>query len=131
MPRTSCKDELTCSQTTVSVCMWAATHSERNFSDPYVFRPERWMDKENTTDKLHASNPFSLGPRGCIGRNLSYMEMRLIIGKLIFCNDVTMADHPENDAWDPANDHENLVVYNNWIKPPLHVKLTPRKGGVK
>ena len=54
--------------TTVSVVMWAATHSERNFSDPYEFRPERWMDKENTKDKLHASNPFSLGPRGCIGR---------------------------------------------------------------
>lgn len=54
--------------TTVSVVMWAATHSERNFSDPYEFRPERWMDKETTTDKLHASNPFSLGPRGCIGR---------------------------------------------------------------
>jgi cytochrome P450 len=54
--------------TTVSVCMWAATHSKRNFSDPYVFRPERWLDKENATDKLSASNPFSLGPRGCIGR---------------------------------------------------------------
>ncbi|KAF2419707.1 pisatin demethylase [Tothia fuscella] len=117
--------------TTVSVGMWAATHSERNFSQPYEFRPERWMDKENTTDKLHASNPFSLGPRGCIGRNLSYMEMRLIIGKLLWCNDITMANHPENDVWDPVNDHENMVVYNNWIKPPLHVKLTPRKDGAK
>lgn len=48
--------------TTVSVCMWAATHSERNFSDPYVFRPERWLDRDNTTEKLGASNPFSLGP---------------------------------------------------------------------
>lgn len=54
--------------TTVSVCMWAATHSKRNFKDPYVFRPERWLDKENATDKLSASNAFSLGPRGCIGR---------------------------------------------------------------
>ncbi len=54
--------------TTVSTCMWAATHAEDNFRDPYKFRPERWMDKENTSDKLRASNPFSLGPRGCIGR---------------------------------------------------------------
>ncbi len=54
--------------TTVSVTMWAATHSERNFASPYEFKPERWMDRENATDKLHASNPFSLGPRGCIGR---------------------------------------------------------------
>lgn len=59
---------LTSRQTTVSVCMWAATHSERNFHDPYIFKPERWLDKENAVDKLGASNPFSLGPRGCIGK---------------------------------------------------------------
>ena len=54
--------------TTVSVGMWASTKSERNFKDPYIFRPERWMDKDNATDKLGASNPFSMGPRGCIGK---------------------------------------------------------------
>lgn len=48
--------------------MWAATHSERNFHDPYTFKPERWMDKDNAVDKLGASNAFSLGPRGCIGK---------------------------------------------------------------
>lgn len=50
--------------TTVSVTNWAASHSESNFARPYEFIPERWMDRENATDKLHASNPFSLGPRG-------------------------------------------------------------------
>jgi len=50
--------------TTVSVTNWAASHSERNFAKPYDFMPERWLDRENATDKLHASNPFSLGPRG-------------------------------------------------------------------
>jgi cytochrome P450 len=54
--------------TTVSTCMWAATHASENFADPYVFRPQRWLDRANATDKLNASNPFSLGPRGCIGR---------------------------------------------------------------
>ncbi|KAH6673039.1 pisatin demethylase [Halenospora varia] len=112
--------------TTVSVGMWAATHSERNFKDPYVFRPERWMDKENSMDKLGASNPFSLGPRGCIGRNLSYMEMRLIMGKLLWHNDVVSAGG--NERWNPKNEYKNMVVYNNWMKPPLYVKLTPRKS---
>lgn len=111
--------------TTVSVCMWAATKSARNFKDPYVFRPERWLDRENATDKLGASNPFSLGPRGCIGRNLSYMEMRLIIAKLLWHNDVEMWG--ENKVWDPKNEYENMVVYNNWIKPSLKLKLAPRK----
>ena len=61
-------DFLTCTQTTVSVCMWAATHNEQNFKSPYEFKPDRWLDKQNAADKLGASNPFSLGPRGCIGR---------------------------------------------------------------
>jgi cytochrome P450 len=65
------------------VCMWAATKSLRNFSDPYFFPPKRWLDRENATDKLGAINLFSFRPRGCIGKQLGYMEMRLIIGKLL------------------------------------------------
>ncbi|KIW07450.1 uncharacterized protein PV09_02289, partial [Verruconis gallopava] len=112
--------------TTVSVCNWAASHSERNFDKPYDFIPERWLDKENTTDKLHASQAFSLGPRGCIGRNLSYMEQRLILAKLVWNNDLELANHPANDKWNPKNDYENMVVFNNWVKPPLWVKMMPR-----
>jgi cytochrome P450 len=55
--------------TTVSVTMWAATHSERNFKDPYRYDPERWLgDAKYAGDKHGASQPFSLGSRGCIGR---------------------------------------------------------------
>ena len=111
--------------TTVSVCMWASTHSERNFEDPYTFNPDRYLNREKTTDKWGASNAFSMGPRGCIGRNLSYMEMRLIIGKLLWHNDVRF-DGP-NEPWNPEGDHKNMVVYNNWMKPGLKVKLSPRK----
>jgi cytochrome P450 len=71
--------------TTVSVYSWAATHSETNFSQPESFIPERWLDESGatySTDRKDASQPFSLGPRGCIGRHLSYMEMRLILATL-------------------------------------------------
>lgn len=113
--------------TTVSVCMWAATKSERNFKDPYVFRPERWLERDNATDKLGASNAFSLGPRGCIGKHLSYMEMRLIVGKLLWHHDVSMPDLEVNAVWDPKGDYEKMRVYTNWIKPGLKLKLTPRR----
>lgn len=52
------------------------------------------------------------------------MEMRLIIGKLLWHNDIEMAG--ENEKWNPIGDHKNMVVYNNWMKPPLLVRLTPR-----
>uniref|UniRef100_A0A8H7N2U8 Uncharacterized protein n=1 Tax=Bionectria ochroleuca TaxID=29856 RepID=A0A8H7N2U8_BIOOC len=113
--------------TTVSTCMWAATHAPENFADPYKFRPERWLDRENATDRLGASNPFSLGPRGCIGRNLSYMEQRLIVAKLLWHNDIEMTGDESWRVWDPVNDHENMQVFTNWIKMPLNVSLIPRK----
>ena len=53
------------------------------------------------------------------------MEMRLIIGKLLWHNDVEMAG--PNEKWDPSGDHKKMVVYNNWMKPPLLVRLQPRR----
>ncbi len=58
---------LTILQTTVGVNMWSVTHNPNNFKDPYVFRPERWLDP-NCTDNLSASQPFLLGPRACMGQ---------------------------------------------------------------
>ncbi len=55
------------------------------------------------------------------------MEMRLIIGKLLWHNDVTMADNAANEVWTPEGEHKNMVVYNNWIKPPLWMQLSPRQ----
>lgn len=114
--------------TTVSVCMWAATKSERNFHNPYEFRPERWLNRDtNTTDKLSASNAFSLGPRGCIGKHLAYMEMRLIMGKLLWWNNVERVVGEGNEIWNPARDYEKMTVYTNWSKKGLKVRLRPRQ----
>ena len=70
--------------TTVSVHAWSATHSPLNWTDPESFIPERWLEDSTQFDKdrKDASQPFSLGPRGCIGRHLSYLELRLILGNL-------------------------------------------------
>ena len=46
---------------------FAATHSEANFCNASNFIPERWVDPD-CQDKKHASQPFSLGNRGCLGR---------------------------------------------------------------
>jgi cytochrome P450 len=53
--------------TAVSVWQWAAYHSTRNFAQPFDFLPERWLDNPHG-DKLDAVQPFSIGPRNCIGR---------------------------------------------------------------
>lgn len=56
--------------TWVSTNSLAASLSPKNFYEPYAFKPERWsrLDSEDRGDVLDASQPFSLGPRGCIGQ---------------------------------------------------------------
>jgi cytochrome P450 len=54
-------------QTEVYTSAWAVTHDARNFHEPTVFKPERWLDPQ-CRDIKEASQPFSLGYRACIGR---------------------------------------------------------------
>lgn len=55
--------------TVMGLWLWPATHSERNFVEPKKFIPERWLgqDPKYANDKRQLSQPFSVGPRNCIG----------------------------------------------------------------
>lgn len=110
---------------TVSCHSWAATHSPRNFRRPDDFVPERWIDDAYAGDNKEASQPFSLGPRGCIGRHLSYLELRLILGSLLWSFDVERADldGDAEDVWDPRGDLHRVMAFNTWNKPPLMCRL--------
>lgn len=112
--------------TSVCVASWAAAHSADNFADPDAFIPERHMDTPESkarfgADVKKAAQPFSTGPRGCIGRNLTYVELRLILGALLWNFDLEFADGAT--LWDPRNEFEGLRAYNTWEKSPLMVKL--------
>jgi cytochrome P450 len=49
-------------------------HSERNFKDPELFVPERWLGEERyKDDKRSTLNPFSFGPRNCLGKKYVYL----------------------------------------------------------
>lgn len=44
-------------------------HYGENWVDPQDFRPERFLDgSKNADDRMEALQPFSTGPRNCIGR---------------------------------------------------------------
>lgn len=102
---------------------WAACYSKENWRDPEKYLPERWLSKEYCDEKFHASQAFSLGPRGCIGRHLSYMEMRLIMGRLLWNFDIASADGAQQ--WDPTGEMKHMRAYLTWEKPELNVKLIP------
>lgn len=111
--------------TTVSVGSWAASHNPVNFRDPDAFIPERWIDDSYSTDLKKAMRPFSLGPRACIGKNLSYMEMRLILANVLWRFDIVSTDGAP--TWDPAGDLKHMRAFMVWEKPKLNVKVVDVK----
>jgi cytochrome P450 len=57
--------------------------------DISIFKPERWIEKdENGEDVFNASKgpmlPFGGGTRGCFGRRLAYLELRVVLLLLVW-----------------------------------------------
>ncbi|KAF9890508.1 hypothetical protein FE257_005913 [Aspergillus nanangensis] len=104
--------------TAVGVPILASQRSELNFKNAQSFIPERFMgDPEYKLDNRSALQPFSVGPRNCLGRNLAYAEMRLILARMIWNFDMEIA--PDSRQW---IEQPSFVV---WDKGALNVKLTP------
>jgi len=58
----------------VYTSVWTVHHDARYFDRPYDFLPKRWLDP-NSNDVKEASQPFSVGPRGCTGRKYAFIMM--------------------------------------------------------
>ncbi|KHN94126.1 cytochrome P450 ClCP1 [Metarhizium album ARSEF 1941] len=105
--------------TVVGVHHWAVYHMEEHFKDPFNFHPERFLgDPKFANDNRKILQPFHVGPRNCIGRNLAYAEMRLILARVVYNFDMKLAS--ESSGW------LNQRAFTLWEKNPLMVYLTPR-----
>ncbi|EME49048.1 hypothetical protein DOTSEDRAFT_49381 [Dothistroma septosporum NZE10] len=75
--------------TAVSVSHYPAYHSETNFKDADDYIPEGSVPDQAkyAEDERSAWQPFSFGPRNCLGKNwgknLAYAEMRLVLAKVL------------------------------------------------
>ncbi|GFF89224.1 isotrichodermin C-15 hydroxylase [Aspergillus udagawae] len=81
------------------------------YREPEAYIPERWIEgatcqasneswttsKEAVELARRAFCPFSIGPRGCIGKSMAFMEMRMTIARLMFLFDFELADHKGED----------------------------------
>ncbi|KAF2843993.1 cytochrome P450 [Plenodomus tracheiphilus IPT5] len=98
------------------------TAVERNFANPQTFALEWWLEHERPmmyeNDKRETLQPFLFGPRNCLGKNLAYSELRLILTKMLFHFDFEFVQ--EDKTW-----MSDQLVFGLWEKPPLNVKLTP------
>ncbi|KAJ5159396.1 uncharacterized protein N7482_006400 [Penicillium canariense] len=104
--------------TSVCVSHMAAYQSTLNFERPDEFCPERFLDTTMFSDKLDVYQPFSLGPRNCIGRNLAYAEMQMILTRLLYRFDLRLQD--DKFAFGSQR------TFTGWERPPLNVSLIAR-----
>ncbi|KAL6895379.1 cytochrome P450 [Trichoderma longibrachiatum] len=106
--------------THIDIWYWTMFHYPEFWTQPEDFVPERWLgDPRFANDQKRIFTPFSAGPRVCIGKNLAYAEMRLILARLIWRYDFELLD--ESIGWDARS-----KVYIAWQKGPLYIRLKPR-----
>ncbi|XRM47062.1 hypothetical protein ABZX51_010067 [Aspergillus tubingensis] len=111
---------------TVGVNHFACYHDPRNFYRPQEFLPERWLPECQekgpfSIDRPKSCQPFSFGPRNCLGKNLAWAEMRLIAAKMLFLFDMELVGTGKGWA-------DGQKVFGFWVKPQLLVRLVPRAG---
>lgn len=112
-------------KTVVSVPPWAAYRATRNFVEPDRFLPARWLDsdaqeKGGVRDDKAAFHPFSLGPHNCPGQNLAWLELRLILAKLLWNFDMAVPPGIDLPVWAEQG------IWWFWDKQSTIVRLTRR-----
>ena len=107
----------------------ALHRSQEKFHQPDAFWPERWLAnaKENSAspfynDDLDASQSFSSGTESCIGKQLAYAELHMVLAKLLWHFDLNAAPGGRNTEWLEQKTYA-MVNLN-----PFDVQLTEVSG---
>lgn len=118
-------------QTVISVFQNSSFRNPANFADPDSFRPERWLPASHplynplfANDNHDSFRPFSFGTRDCIGKNLAYSELRVIMSRLLYRFDYTLEPGQEN--W-----LDNSRVFVVWEKPGVRLTIRERNPRTK
>lgn len=105
--------------TTVSMSAYVAHRDPQVFPDPESYVPERWLG-EKAKDLQPYFISFSAGARGCIGRNISYLEQTVLLASVVHRYEMALP-HPE---WEqPRQEMLNLMP------GPLPLKMWRRDRG--
>ncbi len=107
---------------------WALHHDEKLWGDPYVFRPERFLDEHgNLLPADHPTRkqllPFGAGPRVCLGE--AFAMARLFLWSAAVVQNFRITPAPgSSSCWMDADIHEDDGAL---MKPlPTEMIFTPR-----
>ena len=107
--------------TTAMVNMWAITHDEKVWSEPEMYKPERFIDEDVS---VMGSNlklaPFGSGRRVCPGKAMGMASVHLWLAMLL-----------QSFKWVPSDDKVDVDLSERLklsmeMKSPLLCKAIPR-----
>lgn len=100
-------------ETSVSISAWVAHRDSKVFPEPEKYRPERWLG-DDAKELQAAFISFSTGARGCIGRNISYLEQTVLLASVVHRFELALP----NPDWEPTR----FEAFNLMMGPmPLKV----------
>lgn len=109
-------------RTIVVVPIYTAHRNPKFFPDPERYLPERWLG-QGMKQAQSTFIPFSEGSRGCIGRNITYIEQMVLLATLVHRYDLKLA----NTDWQ-LNHEEAFLVWPSSL--PLYIHRREAKSGI-
>ena len=104
---------------------WTRRRNPELWDDPDIFNPERnfknseiWDHKGFGSYNVQSDrfSPFTYGPRNCLGKNFSHMEMRLILLHLFKRHDFVLTSLQTKISKDP-----NYMGINTFTMGPASI----------
>jgi cytochrome P450 len=82
--------------TSVAISAYVAHRDPQVFEEPESYIPDRWLGEKGKELQPYFIS-FSAGARGCIGRNISYLEQTVLLASVVHRYDFALP-YPE---WEP------------------------------
>ena len=104
----------------VGVPAYVIHHDPEYYPEPWRFVPERWLRdanpdgnenektgaaQESVSRARRAFCPFSLGSRGCLGKSLAYLEVKIALAHMLFRYDVREAEDERVGGGRPGGEY--------------------------
>ena len=83
--------------------IYAIHHEATYFPEPFSFQPERWIAEPEASDNTKeasrerialarsAFHPFSRGARDCVGKQMAYREMMIVLARILWAFEMELA----------------------------------------
>lgn len=117
----------------LGVGIYAIHHNKTYYPEPSEFRPERWLvTEQNSAEDVKVAKsafiPFSKGPRNCVGKGLAYMEISLVMARMIWMFDFRVTDET---GWEKERARWGTEAFKGYANNEFHLRdqFTSWKNG--